>query len=124
MPKQKEHQRQIASNEAFYADINKLGQKYFDWRITTLFYIIVHYADALCAANGIVQISNHEKRAKELKKLLSPADFSLYLGLKDASRKARYEVGCLDKSANDYWQNVYRRYYHPLRTSLKNKIPK
>ena len=123
MPNQQAHQRQIASNEAFYTDLNTLGQKYFDWRITTLFYIIVHYADALCAANGIPHISDHRDRETKLQNFLNQNELTLYKALKNASENARYDVGCLNKSVMAYWQSIYQNYYHPLRTSLQQRIP-
>ncbi len=124
MPTKQEHQKQIGSNEGFYKELNTLlGAKYFDWKITTLFYIIIHYADALCAENGIKQIKNHKDREKHLQNFLNRTELSLYRGLKSASQTARYEVGCLDKSAMKYWQDVYKNYYDPLRTSLQKKIP-
>jgi hypothetical protein len=123
MPDLRAHKRQVQSNLKFNSALNQFGQDFFDWRITTLFYTIVHYADALCAKNGYETVVDHKDRENKLYSLIPRNFFTLYRGLKNASIKSRYEVHCLGPHAAPYWNQVYQNYYSPLKSFFEKQLP-
>lgn len=124
MPKLVLHEGQIASNEAFYKELNQNGSNYYDWLITILFYTILHYADAYCAKvnKGIIKFENHRSRETRLNSLIEEKYYYMYLQLKNRSRMARYDVAMIGDDANAQWSNIYKDLYLPLRTYFYNLI--
>lgn len=121
MPSLKKHKEQIKSNEGFFSDISdKFDGKYYDWKITTLFYVIVHYAEALCAKHGH-HSKDHRARSTFLYKKLSSEDYSKYEQLKDASQRSRYKADYLTGKASQYCLSVFNKLYKPLKKAFEEK---
>ena len=122
MPIKVKHIEQFTSNQKFFEQIIKLDPKYFDWNITVLFYIILHYADALCADHGYSEFRGHAERENQLKKILPNKEFRLYLHLKNASIMARYKVKFLSKNSQEYCLKVHRDLFLPLKESIQKQL--
>lgn len=89
MPTRDEHLSQASHNVDFYATINK--PEYKDWAITVLFYIGLHYIDAVLALNNIHPASHPTRdsavgASQELRRI-----YGHYQTLKNQSYNARYK---------------------------------
>lgn len=124
MPTVDEHKRQADANKSFFADIAKeFNSKYFDWKITTLFYEIVHCAEQFAAKNG-VHHRRHKDREDFLYKTLDSDDYNLYRQLKNAGRRSRYDVKDLTSASRAYCIQIYNNSYAPLRQAFDNRYNK
>jgi hypothetical protein len=90
VPSRDAHIAQARHNVRFYATIDKLLYK--DWAATVLFYIGLHYIDAVLAEKGNVHPDIHKTRDNAVARLaeLRPI-YSNYSALKNASFNARYK---------------------------------
>jgi len=122
MPNKNKHLQQIESNKDFFKKIrDNYDTKFFDWKITTLFYTILHYAEALCATKGC-HYRKHRERQEKLERLLPDPEYRLYLRLKNESENSRYKVRCLDSQARERCLKVYQHLYVPLLDYFERKI--
>ena len=80
-------------NEDFLAKFEELlPNEYFDWKLTVVFYIAVHYIDAYFLSHG-TSINSHENRRRALENhhtTLSDDCIDNYNNLYRLSRNARY----------------------------------
>ncbi len=89
MPARDDHVNQARHNVRFYASIDRVAYK--DWAATVLFYIGLHYIDAVLALKGIhpdlhKMRDNAMARVSELRPI-----YGSYSALKNASFNARYK---------------------------------
>jgi len=62
----RKHLQQAEHNESFLDCITKHSPKnYFDWKITVIFYIAVHYVDAYLVSHGII-VHDHNERNNQI----------------------------------------------------------
>lgn len=89
MPTRDEHVSQARHNARFYATIDQ-GQ-FKDWAVTVLFYVALHYVDALLAQIANIHPPIHGVRDNWMSKVaeLKPI-YSHYRALKTASHNSRY----------------------------------
>jgi len=101
-----QHIEQARHNQDFYDCIHeRFDSKFFDWKITTLFYIAIHYLKALAANRNIdigethYEIGNNVNPTSRHKPLMpiSSNAWKAYRDIFQYSRTARYE-GIRDKS--------------------------
>jgi hypothetical protein len=92
-----EHIRQCEKNIAFYNFINSTNDDYSDWKVTVLFYVVVHLVNAHLAKTCNLHFQSHE----EVKNALNPENklslaklsedsFYSYRQIQILSRKSRY----------------------------------
>lgn len=100
-----EHIAQAKSNLKFLEEINSKANSFWDWQVTTTFYIAVHIINAHLAKTGDLHYRTHEdvKNAINPTKPLSITriDESIYLcyvKLEGLSRRSRYL--CHDSTSN------------------------
>lgn len=82
---------QAKHNESFLAQI---GEDFYDWRVTTLFYIAVHYLRAFACYLETDAGSTHEEmesKAKQYPLHIKDWAWQHYKRLKNYSREARYD---------------------------------
>ena len=88
-----EHLNQAKHNEDFLKIVeNANPDDYFDWKITIVFYVAIHYIDAYFASHGI-RITSHEHRFDCLEMgefCVSMEFFNHYSNLYNLARNARY----------------------------------
>lgn len=89
MPARDDHLNQARHNVRFYTTIDRVTYK--DWAATVLFYISLHYIDAVLALKGIhpdihKTRDNAVARVSELRRI-----YGNYSALKNASFNARYK---------------------------------
>jgi len=121
MPSLDEHKRQADANKKFFCEISReFNSQYFDWKITTLFYEIVHCAEQLAAKHGIHN-NSHIEREGFLGQFLENSHLGLYRQLKNASRRSRYEVKDLSQASRAYCMGIFQNTYLPLRQAFDNK---
>lgn len=119
MPFKPEHINQYRHNKEFFENIcDVYDSKYFDWKVTTLFYSILHHADVLLANKGY-HPEDHKDRQTELNKILPKKEYRLYIRLKSASIDSRYRIKYLRKEAQGGFMDVYKKLYLPLETYFK-----
>ena len=89
MPARDDHLNQARHNARFYATVDKVVYK--DWAATVLFYIGLHYIDAVLALKGI-HPDIHKTRDNAVGRVaeLRPV-YGNYSALKNASFNARYK---------------------------------
>jgi len=122
MPNKNKHLQQIQSNKDFFEKIrDDYDTKFFDWKITTLFYTILHYAEALCSNRGS-HSRDHREREEKLEKILPNSELRLYRRLKNESKASRYGVECLGKQAQERCLKVYQELYVPLQDYFEREI--
>lgn len=90
MPPRDAHLTQARHNVRFYATIDKVAYK--DWAATVLFYIGLHYIDAVLAEKGNIHPDIHKTRDNAVARVaeLRPI-YNNYSALKNASFNARYK---------------------------------
>ena len=90
MPNNAAHKSQIAHNEDFVKDTDN---PYFDWKVTGMFYVAVHYVDAYLDKAIGYSPDTHAKRMTAIAKM-APLKNVLYdyRELLNESRSARYDV--------------------------------
>lgn len=95
----KQHILQAQHNEAFHDNIvANFNDQFFDWRITVLFYVAIHYLQALAAMRGIhigdthydIELSVNPDRNNN-KMAISKAAWREYKNLFNYPRTAHYE---------------------------------
>lgn len=100
-----EHILQAKSNLKFLEETNRKSQHYWDWQITTAFYVAVHIVNAHLAKIGNLHYRTHEDvknainphRALAIGKI-NEHEYLSYVKLEGLSRRARYL--CHDNSDN------------------------
>jgi hypothetical protein len=125
MPNAESHKKQIKINEDFYTETNKKQLIFYDWKITIMFYIILHYVDTIAAKQNIIKIKDHNERKRmiHIHNLLDRNEKNLYFELYDRSKLSRYECEYLNKKrAQSECLYVYDNLYMPLKNSLASKI--
>jgi len=89
----KSHLLQALHNEKFLEEFERLmPDDYFDWKITVVFYIAVHYIDAYFSSHG-TPTGSHEIRKDLMKNHLYPPPQKVcdnYENLYRLARTARY----------------------------------
>ncbi len=92
MPARDDHLAQARHNTRFYSAIDRA--EFRDWAVTILFYVGLHYVDALLANKGI-HPSQHKVRDNAISRVaeLRPI-YVHYSALKNASFNARYIPPC------------------------------
>ncbi len=119
-----EHILQTRKNLSFLSKINNECNEYWDWQVTTCFYIAVHLVNAHIAKKS----NQHYRTHSEVKNALNPyVDLSLtkleekeylaYSKLMNLSRRARYL--CHDNTDNKS-VDCHLTYDVHFRKSLKN----
>lgn len=96
---------QASHNQVFHDEISKAcAENYYDWKITVLFYIAVHYLRALAAMRSIDIGTTHQEIEKSVNPdrvgavmRITKAAWRNYSLLYHSSRNARYE-GISDRS--------------------------
>lgn len=125
MPNFNAHKQQIENNTNFFKDINdKFNNKYFDWKVTTLFYTILHCVEALGAKRNGRHITNHQDREAFVHSTLEPGEYAQYRLLANASRRSRYDADLFSQAARNYCIDVYKNTYLPLKNTFDNKYLK
>jgi hypothetical protein len=123
MPSLEKHKQQTVINDDFYAETNNKQLEFYDWKITIMFYSILHQVDAVAAKNGFENIRNHKDREAKIKGLLTRNEMDLYFELKSRSRLSRYECTYMDKSkSKTACLYIYKKFYLPLKNALALKI--
>jgi len=91
LPTKEEHKSKAEQNEYF---VSTLGNPFFDWQVTALFYSALHYIQAYFAAKGISPPpSTHTIRNNHVANTPQLAPIYVdYRELQDESRSARYGV--------------------------------
>ena len=125
MPNETFHVFKAERNEAFYSSCNLDSSKYTEWAIVVLFYICMHYVDAvLCLDTSLpkdlrdpIDHSNRSKAVALCPDLHEIA--SKYLNLYRRSRDARYNE--IDFSRK-YFNTLYTDYYCPVRDYLRKHL--
>jgi hypothetical protein len=97
LPTNADHKAKIAHNEDF---VNEIDNPYFDWKVTGMFYVAVHYVDAYLDKNFGYSPENHGERMSAVSKVSSlKTVLDDYRELLNESRDARYDV--VNFSPND-----------------------
>ena len=114
--------QQYQHNKDFLDKMSKdYDSNYFDWKITTLFYIILHYADALLAGRGH-HPGGHPKREAMLEGIMPDREYRLYLRLWNASVDSRYKTKFLGRDTRPACLRYYQECYIPLQAYFKSAI--
>ncbi len=119
-----EHISQSKKNLNFLSKINSDCNDYWDWQVTTCFYVAVHLVNAHIAKKSNLHYRTHS----EVKNALNPyvqlsltklneAEYLAYSKLMNLSRRARYL--CHEKSDN-HDVGCHLTYDVHFRKSLKN----
>ncbi len=94
-----EHLNQAQSNLSFLREINSLSNHYWDWQVTTCFYVAVHLINAYIADKSNMHYRSHEDVAQAINPYnqLSPLKvtdevYVSYCKLQNLSRRARYLI--------------------------------
>jgi hypothetical protein len=97
VPARDDHLAQARHNSRFYSAIDRA--EFRDWAVTILFYVGLHYVDALLADKGI-HPSQHKLRDNAINRVaeLRPV-YAHYSALKNASFNARYIPPCTYNNA-------------------------
>ena len=123
MPQKNQHLQQYQHNKDFLTKVCKdYDSNYFDWKITTLFYSILHYADALLADRMGHHPKEHSDRVERLERIIPDKEYRLYLRLMNACRNSRYEIKYLGKKGQPACLRYYQDCYIPLKTYFKKAI--
>jgi len=114
----KKHLKKAEYNERFLAEVEKWHPNtFFDWKITVVFYIAVHYIDAYLASHKIY-CNDHQQRRYEIEEgLYNVTQLCLdnYNNLYRVSRHARYN-GFTDIIEFNKYQNEK---YKEAKSNLK-----
>ena len=95
------HINQALHNESFLAECcKKFPDSYFDWKVTTTFYIALHLLRAFCEKRGVDPGNTHYdiQRSFDPKKCAKPITqcpkllWESYSAIQRYSEQARYEV--------------------------------
>ena len=107
-----EHISQAKKNLSFLEKINSECNDYWDWQVTTCFYVAVHLANAHISEKSNIHYRTHVdvKHALNPEIQLSITKFSdenytAYVKLMNLSRRARYL--CHDNTNNKNAENAY-----------------
>lgn len=115
----KSHLKKANYNEKFLEAFEELlPDDYFDWKITVVFYIAVHYIDAYFLSHG-TSINSHEVRRHVLETHHSPLSedcIDNYNNLYRLARNARYNGFLGLKEWNKHQRDC-------LKEAKKNLIP-
>lgn len=102
-----EHIAQSKCNLDFLEKINRIGDNFIDWQVTTNFYISVHIINAFLAREGNLHFASHElvkdaispySRLSQTK--LNDSEYTAYVHLKNLSRRSRYLLYQDDPNTN------------------------
>jgi hypothetical protein len=120
-----EHINQAKKNLRFLASINSNCNEFWDWQVTTCFYIAVHLANA-----HIAKTSNlHYRTHVDVKNALNPEvqislsklpeeNYLAYVKLMNLSRRARYL--CHENPSNSEMNSGFFTYDVHLTKAIKN----
>lgn len=102
-----EHIGQSKSNLLFLAQINSECNSYWDWQVTTCFYIGVHLVNAHLAKKANLHYRTHEaaKNAINPYSVASPCKipeeiYKSYIKLENLSRRSRYMCSDVEGAPN------------------------
>ena len=116
MPPRPEHIRQADHNEGVFSRLDSLD--IIDWTITVMFYAALHRVDAYLARSNIYPTkhngSNPLGRNQYVSRILPTDEARNYLRLYNASKRSRYEVGCLDPNTRTYYEDLLQNDFTPL----------
>lgn len=120
MPPATFHVNKAERNEQFYSSQNLVNSPFNEWAVVVLFYVAVHYVDAVLDRYLSCHPGNHQERNIELAKSfqISPIA-SMYLNLYDRSRDARYNI---IKFPDDYLQKLQRVCFELIRKHLRKLL--
>ena|SRR6185369_11992951 len=125
------HIAQSKHNHEFLCCIkDKFPDKFYDWKITSTFYIAIHYVRALSKKRGITIGNSHEslKNAIDPKPpmppilVLSPECLSAYKTLYRYCRTARYDGFLNEENFNRICKINYENYCAPALEVVKTYI--
>ncbi|MFZ0298040.1 MAG: hypothetical protein WAM13_06790 [Candidatus Sulfotelmatobacter sp.] len=89
MPSKADHAAKAAHNETF---VSSLGDPYWDWAVSGVFYTALHYVEAYLATKRIHSGSHPVRDSNINRDSVLRAIYPDYRELKDESRAARYDV--------------------------------
>jgi len=116
MPPRPEHIRQADHNEGVFRRLDSLD--IIDWTITVMFYAALHKVDAYLALQNIHPTKHYGKnppgRNQYVKEKLPRDEARNYLRLYNASKRSRYEVGCLEPNTRAYYEGLFQNHFIPL----------
>jgi hypothetical protein len=120
-----EHISQAKKNLSFLSKINQDCNEYWDWQVTTCFYVAVHIANAHISKKSNMHYRTHVdvKNALNPEIQLSLSKFSeenylAYVKLLNLSRRARYL--CHENPTNKDLTNGFFTYDVHMNKALKN----
>ncbi len=120
-----EHISQAKRNLAFLKNINEKCNEYWDWQVTTIFYVAVHLANAHIARKSDMHYRSHSavkfalnpENQLSLTKI-SPEEYLAYVKLMNLSRRARYL--CHDQPTKHENAHAFMTYDIHMNKALKN----
>ena len=89
MPSKTDHAAKAVHDEKF---VSTLGDPYWDWAVTGVFYAALHYVEAYLATKRIHSPSHPVRDSHINRDSVLRAIYPDYRDLKDESRTARYDV--------------------------------
>jgi hypothetical protein len=122
MPDAQFHIKKARRNEDFYISHKLETSGFNDWAIVVLFYILMHYVDAvlrqdISLSNDLRDPSNHPDRKMAIAKCSELDQIANnYLVLYDRSREARYYY---HNFPDDYFNNLVSLVFKPAQEYLK-----
>jgi len=125
MPAATAHIGKAERNEEFYAQIGLSSSKFNEWAIVCLFYITVHYVDAVLAGDSSLSINyqhpeSHKDRHAAIAKCGKLSNIAIwYYVLYDRSLDARYKCIIFN---NDYLAKFETRTYEPIRKNIRTTL--
>lgn len=117
MPSRAAHLRQARHNEEFLNYVSRSSAPYHDWRAVLLFYISLHYVDAVLAQRNL-HPGSHSQRSEMVYLHLRRIVFD-YRTLRDASEHARYD---LIEFSDDDIQRLEQGAFTRVRSYLRARL--
>jgi hypothetical protein len=119
------HISKAERNESFYNSLNLESCDFNEWAVIVLFYVILHYVDAVLSQDGMLgndlrEPENHYVRNRAVSQcsLLSPIARNYYT-LYNRSMEARYEKFCF---SDGYLQKLKENIYAPTHKYLRKQL--
>lgn len=125
MPNDSFHITKAEHNEDFYNNSSLANSKFNDWAATVLFYIAMHYVDAVLSRDSTLPTyfrnpRNHEQRKQAVTRCSRTVGIHRrFMILIDRSWEARYHIVCFP---DGYLTNLERNSFVPARNHLRRKL--
>lgn len=106
---------QLNHNVKFLCDqCENFPDKYFDWKVTSSFYVAIHAIKALAEKRGIYIGSNHQEIERNINPHRNNASMRIsntcwfgYVNLKNASRDSRYIAFEILEDHEDHFREAF-----------------